>query len=117
MIDGDDASTRQLALEMGYINRDNSEAYIERILDMIRLASEPIINAGVYAFGASDVFERGRDAGFELMFNDLKEYRPPPPETIFLHRKLVGCFMLCSRLGARVRVRDVIEPFLPPGRS
>ena len=113
MIDGDDAGTRRLALEMGYINRGNSEEYIERILDIIRLASEPIINPGVYDFGTSDVFERGRDAGFELMFNDLKEYRPPPPETMFLHRKLVGCFMLCSRLGARVRVRDVIEPFLP----
>lgn len=117
MIDGDDATTRRLALEMGYINRDNSEDYIKRILDIIRLASEPITHAGVYDFGTSDVFERGRDAGFELMFNDLKEYRPPPPETMFLHRKLVGCFMLCSRLGARVRVRDIIEPFLPQSRA
>ena len=38
-------------------------------------------------------------------------------ETMFLHRKLVGSFMLCSRIGARVNVRKLIEPFLPPSPS
>ena len=83
---------------------------------MIRLVSEPVIHGGVYDFGSSDVFARGRDAGLEMVFNDMSEYRAPPPETIFLHRKLVGCFMLCSRIGARANVRELIEPFLPPSR-
>jgi predicted unusual protein kinase regulating ubiquinone biosynthesis (AarF/ABC1/UbiB family) len=116
MIDGDDIALRHLAEKMGYIYPDNSDEYVSRILDMIRLVSEPVIHGGVYDFGSSDVFARGRDAGLEMVFNDMSEYRAPPPETIFLHRKLVGCFMLCSRIGARANVRELIEPFLPPSR-
>lgn len=116
MIDGDDMAVRRLAVEMGYLRPENSEEYVEKILDIIRMVSEPVIQGGVYDFAASDVFERGRDAGFDMLFNDLSEYRPPPPETMFLHRKIVGSFMLCARIGARVNVRALIEPFLPEGR-
>jgi hypothetical protein len=40
------------------------------------------------------------------------EFHAPPPETIFLHRKLVGSFLLCARLRSRVEVRGMIEGFL-----
>jgi hypothetical protein len=33
--------------------------------------------------------------------------RAPPPETIFLHRKLVGSFLLLARIGARVDARSL----------
>jgi aarF domain-containing kinase len=117
MIDGDDLEVRRLAEQMGYINPGNSDAYVGKILNLIRLASEPVIHDGIYDFGSSTVFTRGRDAGLEMIFDDMSEYRVPPPETMFLHRKLVGCFMLCSRLGARVDVQKLISPFLPPGRD
>ena len=113
MIDGDDLEVRRLAEKMGYINPGNSDEYVGKILNLIRLASEPVIKGGIYDFGTSDVFARSRDAGLELIFEDISEYRVPPPETMFLHRKLVGSFMLCSRLGARVNVQKLIDPFLP----
>jgi predicted unusual protein kinase regulating ubiquinone biosynthesis (AarF/ABC1/UbiB family) len=113
MIDGDEPAVRRLAEQMGYIHPGNSEEYVARILNIIRLASEPVIQGGIYDFGASTVFTRGREAGLEIFFEDLSEYRVPPPETMFLHRKLVGCFMLCSRIGARVDVQELISPFLP----
>ena len=113
MIDGDDTAVRSLAEKMGYINPGASDEYVGKILNLIRLASEPVIQGGVYDFGTSDVFARGREAGLEMFFEDMSEYRVPPPETMFLHRKLVGCFMLCSRLGARVDVQKLISPFLP----
>jgi len=113
MIDGDEPALRSLAEQMGYINPGNSDEYVGRILNLIRLVSEPVIKGGVYDFGTSDVFARGREAGLEMFIEDMSEYRVPPPETMFLHRKLVGSFMLCSRIGARVDVQKLISPFLP----
>jgi predicted unusual protein kinase regulating ubiquinone biosynthesis (AarF/ABC1/UbiB family) len=113
MIDGDDIATRHLAEQMGYLDVDGSDAYAARLLDMIKLISEPVISGGVYDFGGSNLFARGRDAGLSMFFEDMSEYRIPPPETMFLHRKLVGSFMLCSRIGARVNVQELILPFLP----
>ena len=113
MIDGDDIAVRHLAEQMGYLDPENSDEYAARVLEIIQLVSEPVIRGGVYDFGRSDVFARSRDAGLEIMFEDMSEYRVPPPETIFLHRKLVGSFMLCTRIGARVDVQALIRPFLP----
>jgi hypothetical protein len=39
--------------------------------------------------------------------------RSPPPATLFLHRKLVGSFLLLARIGARVDARALALPFLP----
>ena len=95
MIDKDDLVLRQLAEKMGYINPGNSDEYVERILNLIRLVSEPVIKGGIYDFGTSDVFARGREAGLEMFYEDMSEYRGPPPETMFLHRKLGGCCASC----------------------
>ena len=113
MIDGDDTALRQLAEKMGYINPGNSDEYVGRVLNLIRLVSEPVIKGGAYDFGTSDIFSRGREVGLEMFFEDISEYQVPPPETMFLHRKLVGSFMLCSRIGARVNVQELLSPFLP----
>ena len=117
MIDGDEPAIRHLAEKMGYINPGNSDEYVGRVLNLIRLASEPVIKGGIYDFGTSDVFARGREAGLEMFFEDMSEYRVPPPETMFLHRILVGSFMLCSRIGARVNVQELISPFLPASKT
>ena len=34
---------------------------------------------------------------------------PPPDEAYSLHRKLSGCFLLCTRLGARVKATRIFE--------
>jgi hypothetical protein len=52
-----------------------------------------------------------RNLGFELAFR-RRLLRPPPPETIFLHRKLVGSFLLLARIGAQVDARALVMPYL-----
>ena len=76
---------------------------------MIRLACEPIREQGAFDFAASDIALRARDAGMEMALKSRKgELLAPPPETVFLHRKLAGSFMLCARLMARVDARFLI---------
>jgi hypothetical protein len=53
---------------------------------------------------------RGRNLGLEAVFG--KGLRSPPPETLFLHRKLVGTYLICAKLRARVNVHALIERFV-----
>jgi predicted unusual protein kinase regulating ubiquinone biosynthesis (AarF/ABC1/UbiB family) len=112
LIAGDDGATRRYAEEIGYLRPSDSALHAERLLEVIRLVCEPICHRGVYDFGASNLPARARDAGIEMLFNSGGELRAPPPETVFLHRKLVGSFMVCARIGARVRVQDLIKQYL-----
>ncbi len=68
---------RRLAEQMGYINPGNSDEYVGRILNLIRLVSEPVIKGGVYDFGTSDVFARGREAGFEMFLRGYERIPGP----------------------------------------
>jgi len=113
LIEEDDGAARHYAESIGYLVPGNSDEHAEQILDMIRLICEPLRYDEAYDFGTSDLFARGRDAGMEMMLGDMSEYTVPPPETMFLHRKLVGSYMLCHRIGARINVQKLILPFLP----
>ncbi|MCU0990590.1 MAG: AarF/ABC1/UbiB kinase family protein [Xanthomonadales bacterium] len=112
LIAGDDDATRRYAEEIGYLRPSDSPQHAERLLEVIRLACEPICHKGVYDFGSSDLAARARDAGIEMLFKSGGEFRAPPPETVFLHRKLVGSFLVCARIRARVRVQDLIKEYL-----
>ena len=111
MLDDDAATMRRSAEEIGYLKPGCSDDHAEQVLDLIRMVCEPLGHKGPYDFGGSDLIRRARDAGIDLVFRS-GEFHAPPPETIFLHRKLVGSFLLCARLRATFDVREMIESFL-----
>jgi hypothetical protein len=49
--------------------------------------------------------------GFDLGFRQGL-LRVPPPQTMFLHRKLVGSFLTLAHIGARVDARALVRPLL-----
>ena len=61
--------------------------------------------------GNSDLAERVRELSVDLSFRrGLKHL--PPPELVFIQRKLAGTFHLCAKLGARIDARSLTEPYL-----
>ena len=99
------------AAKIGYLQPGASPARVDAVVDVILLVCEPLRHRGRYDFGKSDLPARARDLGFDLAFKQGL-LRAPPPETIFLHRKLVGMYLLVARLGARVDVQKLIQPVL-----
>jgi predicted unusual protein kinase regulating ubiquinone biosynthesis (AarF/ABC1/UbiB family) len=108
---GDREAVRRAAVAIGYLAEDEREDRARGVVDLILLVCEPLRHDGVYDFGRSRLAGRARDAGLELVFR-RGFLRAPPPETVFLHRKLVGTFLLCARIGARVDAHALIVPLL-----
>ena len=107
----DREAVREAAHTMGYLGADDPREHVYGLADLILLAAEPLRHRGPYDFGASDLFGRAHACGQDLVFR--RGFRhTPPPETLFLHRKFVGTFLLCTRLRARLDVRALVEPWL-----
>jgi predicted unusual protein kinase regulating ubiquinone biosynthesis (AarF/ABC1/UbiB family) len=108
---GDRAALQGAMEAIGFFAADERSDRIGGLLDLFMIAFEPFRHRGVYDFGASDLAARARDTGLDLTFK--KGFlRAPPPETVFLHRKLGGTFLLCVRIQARLNVRALLLPFL-----
>ena len=112
LIDDDIDGIWRHAEAIGYLRPEDSPRYCGRIIDLIRIICEPLRIDAEYDFNASDVAPRARDAGLELAMSNSRELRSPPPETVFLHRKLIGSFMLCGRIKARLNVQRLLREFL-----
>jgi len=113
VIDGDLDAVGRGAVAIGYVAAGDPPERVRAAVEMIMLVCEPLRHRGRYDFAASGLAARARALGFELAFQ-RGLLRAPPPETMFLHRKLAGSFLLLARLGARVDARALVLPFLPP---
>lgn len=103
-------------VQVGYLAEGSEPAHLEGVLDLLRGAFEPL-RCARYDFAASDlarhmsekVLRLRRDQGFVML---------PPPDVLFLHRKLGGLYLLFSRLNVSLPVRTAIQRLLDGrGRS
>ena len=79
-------------------------------VDIIQLVCEPLAHRGPYDFGGLRPHRARARSRLAMVFG--QGLRSPPPETIFLHRKLLGTFQICARLRAHVNVHALIERFV-----
>ena len=103
----DRGAVRQTLGDIGFTQRNGESARADALAELFLLGCEPFRHRGAYDFGASDMPARARTIGLELAAKGW--LRPPPPPTVFLHRKLAGMFLLCARLRARVDVRTLLS--------
>ena len=102
---------RTAALALGFIGDTDPPAQVAGVLQMLLATGEPLRHAGIYDFGASDLFARLFAQG-QAQFFDQGYSRTPPPDLLLLQRKFVGTFLLCTRLRARVDLAAVFAPHL-----
>ncbi|KAI0119904.1 ABC1 family-domain-containing protein [Nemania sp. FL0031] len=93
---------------LGYLTGHESRAMLDAHVASILTLAEPFLRSApeVYDFADQTITERVRDLIPVMVRERLS---PPPEETYSLHRKLSGAFLLCARLGSRVRCRELFE--------
>lgn len=105
---GDRKQVRDLSIELGYLTGHESQAMVNAHVNSVLTLAEPFAETApeVYDFRNQTITDRVR--GFIPVM--LRErLAPPPEETYSIHRKLSGAFLLCAKLGSRVRCREMFE--------
>ena len=108
---GDRDAVARRAIDIGYAVEGDPDELVDATVELIMLVCEPLRQRGRYDFAASDLPSRARALGFDLGIRQGL-LRVPPPQTMFLHRKLVGSFLTLAHIGARVDARSLVRPLL-----
>jgi aarF domain-containing kinase len=116
VIDGDLDAVARHAATIGYVSPDDPPDRVRASVDVIRLVCEPLRHRGRYDFAGSRLAARARALSIDLGIR-RGLLRAPPAETMFLHRKLAGSFLLLARIGARVDARALVLPYLHAGAN
>lgn len=101
-------SVRELSIKLGYLTGHESKAMLDAHIASVLTLAEPFLTSSpeVYDFQDQTITERVK-ALIPVMIRE--RLSPPPEETYSLHRKLSGAFLLCAKLGSRVRCRELFE--------
>lgn len=110
-VNDDRSAVQEAAVRVGYLAPGDGQMARQGIADLILTATEPARRDHPFDFGNSDLASRMRDKLIQLR-GQQAFWRIPPPEILFLHRKLGGLYLLCGRLKAKVFVRPLLEPYL-----
>lgn len=99
-------TVRNLSIDLGYLTGHESKAMLDAHIQSILTLAEPFLESSpeIYDFKDQTITERVK-ALIPIMLRE--RLAPPPEETYSLHRKLSGAFLLCARLGSKVRCREL----------
>ncbi|MFT6917279.1 MAG: putative unusual protein kinase regulating ubiquinone biosynthesis (AarF/ABC1/UbiB family) [Motiliproteus sp.] len=96
---------------LGFFKNGIKVANRKVVLDIFMMAAEPLRHNGDYAFGQSDLAKRIQARGLSVS-GDPDAWHTPPPDVLFLHRKMAGLYLMASRLNASVNVHVLFAQYL-----
>lgn len=111
VITNDAAKVHQATLSIGLMSETLAPELQELIIQMCFEACEPLSNDSDYDFGTTDLGKRLQQQGMALSDNDAF-WHVPPADSVFLHRKLGGVFLLACKLKASINLHSIARDFV-----
>tara|TARA_Y100001956_G_C4127336_1_gene190994 strand:- start:1101 stop:2423 length:1323 start_codon:yes stop_codon:yes gene_type:complete len=111
VLDGDDGALNSALEQIGFFSQDILEEQRLAILNLVKMACEPMLVDEEYDFSSSSLALRLREAGTVLSM-EQNYWHSPPADAFFLHRKIGGMYLLAARIGAKINIHRLAKPYL-----
>jgi hypothetical protein len=110
-LDGDRTAAREAAVDAGIVSSTAVALHGTSIEQMIDIVVAEMERTGPFDFGDRRFVAALREKGASVA-SDQRAWHVPPTDILFTQRKISGTALLAARLGARVDVRSLVEPYL-----
>jgi len=97
--------------QIGFFSQTILPEQRDAVLNLVKMACEPMLLDEEYDFKASGLAQKLREAGTILSL-EQDYWHTPPADALFLHRKIGGMYLLAARIGAKVNIHRLVTPYL-----
>ncbi|HDM8222471.1 TPA: AarF/ABC1/UbiB kinase family protein [Vibrio campbellii] len=111
VVNDDEQGLNNALEQIGFFSKTIMPVQRQAILDLVKMACEPMLVDEPYDFKASGLAQKLREAG-TILSMEQDYWHTPPADALFLHRKIGGMYLLAARIGAKVNIRQLVSPYL-----
>jgi predicted unusual protein kinase regulating ubiquinone biosynthesis (AarF/ABC1/UbiB family) len=111
---GDDQGLLAAMAQLGILPAAAPPAMQRTILAMARDGFQPLRMDGAFDFGAGALAGELKEQSASLLAA-RDHFTAPPPDILFIQRKIAGMYLLAARLKARVDVAALVRPYTSSG--
>ncbi|MGC9404292.1 ABC1 kinase family protein [Vibrio genomosp. F10] len=97
--------------QIGFFSESIEPTQRKAVLDLVKMACEPMLIDELYDFKTSELSQRLREAG-TILSMEQDYWHTPPADAIFLHRKIAGMYLLAARIEAKVNIHQLVAPYV-----
>ncbi|EGQ9761159.1 ABC1 kinase family protein [Vibrio alginolyticus] len=111
VVNNDEQGLNDALEQIGFFSQTILPDQRQAILDLVKMACEPMLVDEPYDFKASGLAQKLREAG-TILSMEQEYWHTPPADALFLHRKIGGMYLLAARIAAKVNIRQLVQPYL-----
>ncbi len=111
VVNNDEQGLNNALEQIGFFSQTILPDQRQAILYLVKMACEPMLVDEPYDFKASGLAQKLREAG-TILSMEQEYWHTPPADALFLHRKIGGMYLLAARIGAKVNIRQLVQPYL-----
>ncbi|UPW20684.1 AarF/ABC1/UbiB kinase family protein [Agarivorans sp. TSD2052] len=110
-LDSNFSLNTEALMQLGFIDETSTDRQLETLATLLKLVISPLQFDGPYPFASSPLAKQMREASLRLSYEE-DYWNTPAIDILLIHRKIGGMYLLATKLGASVNLKQLFAPYL-----